>query len=56
MVRALKDSIGKLDAGHSGSDTTRRVGAVIADIPAERLTGADDAAAAVSGSFSRHVI
>jgi hypothetical protein len=27
MVRALKDSIGKLDAGHSGSDTTRRVGA-----------------------------
>jgi hypothetical protein len=28
MVRALKDSIGKLDAGHSGSDTTRRVGAV----------------------------
>lgn len=24
MVRALKDSIGKLDAGHGGSDTTRR--------------------------------
>lgn len=28
MVRALKDSIGKLDAAHSGSDTTRRVSCV----------------------------